>query len=123
MFRRILVANRGEIALRIIRAARELGVETAVVCSEADRGAAYLDLADEAICIGPSSPAASARPNSPASVPATSMRDATSRRFARPCAGVRIKSGTRTSASLRFSPWATSSRSRRDPLRDLQRRR
>ena len=53
MFKRILVANRGEIALRIIRACRELGIETVVVFSEADRGSAYLDLADEAYCIGP----------------------------------------------------------------------
>ena len=53
MFKRILIANRGEIALRIIRACRELGVETVAVFSEADRGAAYLNLADEAYCIGP----------------------------------------------------------------------
>ncbi|MDR2705704.1 MAG: acetyl-CoA carboxylase biotin carboxylase subunit [Planctomycetaceae bacterium] len=53
MFKRILIANRGEIALRIIRACREMEIETVVVFSEADRGAAYLDLADEAICIGP----------------------------------------------------------------------
>jgi acetyl-CoA carboxylase biotin carboxylase subunit len=53
MFKRILIANRGEIALRIIRACKELGVETVVVFSEADRGAAYLDLADEAYCVGP----------------------------------------------------------------------
>ncbi len=53
MFQRVLVANRGEIALRIIRACRELGIETAVVYSEADRGAPYLALADKAICIGP----------------------------------------------------------------------
>ncbi|GAB4130029.1 MAG: acetyl-CoA carboxylase biotin carboxylase subunit [Thermogutta sp.] len=53
MFKRILIANRGEIALRIIRACRELGIETVVVYSEADRGAAYLELADEAYCIGP----------------------------------------------------------------------
>jgi acetyl-CoA carboxylase biotin carboxylase subunit len=52
MFKRILVANRGEIALRIIRACRELGIETVAVFSEADRGAAYLELADEAYCIG-----------------------------------------------------------------------
>ena len=48
MFKRILVANRGEIALRIIRACRELGIETVAIFSEADRGAAYLELADEA---------------------------------------------------------------------------
>ena len=53
MFKRILVANRGEIALRILRACRELGIETVAIFSEADRGAAYLDLADEAYCIGP----------------------------------------------------------------------
>ncbi|CAN5575684.1 acetyl-CoA carboxylase biotin carboxylase subunit [soil metagenome] len=53
MFQKILVANRGEIALRIIRACRDLGVEVACVFSEADRGAPYLKLADEAICIGP----------------------------------------------------------------------
>lgn len=53
MYTRILVANRGEIALRIIRACRELGIETVAIFSEADRGSAYLDLADEAICVGP----------------------------------------------------------------------
>jgi len=59
MFKRILVANRGEIALRIFRACRELGIETVAVFSEADRGAAYLDLADEAYCIGPAKAAES----------------------------------------------------------------
>jgi acetyl-CoA carboxylase, biotin carboxylase subunit len=53
MFKRILVANRGEIALRVIRACRELGVETVAICAEADRDASYLELADEAICVGP----------------------------------------------------------------------
>jgi acetyl-CoA carboxylase biotin carboxylase subunit len=53
MFQRVLVANRGEIALRVIRACRDLGIEVAVVYSEADRGAPYLSLADRAICIGP----------------------------------------------------------------------
>src|SRR5436305_5781444 len=53
MFQRILVATRGEIALRVIRACRDLGIEVVAVFSEADRGAPYLDLADEAICIGP----------------------------------------------------------------------
>lgn len=52
MYKRILVANRGEIALRIIRACRELGVETVAIFSEADRGAQYLELADEAYCVG-----------------------------------------------------------------------
>jgi acetyl-CoA carboxylase, biotin carboxylase subunit len=53
MFQRILVANRGEIALRVIRACKDLGIEVVAVYSEADRGAPYLELADEAICIGP----------------------------------------------------------------------
>jgi acetyl-CoA carboxylase biotin carboxylase subunit len=53
MFQRILIANRGEIALRVIRACHELGIEAVAVYSEADRGAPYLDLADQAICIGP----------------------------------------------------------------------
>ena len=59
MFNKILIANRGEIALRIIRACQELGVKTVAVFSTADRGAGYLDLADEAICIGNASPAES----------------------------------------------------------------
>ncbi len=54
MFSRILIANRGEIALRIIRACHELDVEAVVVYSEADKDAPYLQLADEAVCIGPS---------------------------------------------------------------------
>jgi acetyl-CoA carboxylase biotin carboxylase subunit len=52
MFKRILIANRGEIALRVIRACKELGIETVCVFSRADRGSQYLDLADEAFCIG-----------------------------------------------------------------------
>ena len=59
MFQRILVANRGEIALRVIRACRDLGIEVVAVFSEADRGAPYLDLADQAICIGPANSAES----------------------------------------------------------------
>ncbi|ODS33859.1 MAG: biotin carboxylase (A subunit of acetyl-CoA carboxylase) [Candidatus Scalindua rubra] len=53
MFSRILVANRGEIALRIIRSCKELGVETVAVCSKADENALYLQYADAHICIGP----------------------------------------------------------------------
>src|SRR5438105_5070910 len=59
MFQRILVANRGEIALRIIRACRDLGIEVVAIFSEADRDAPYLNLADEAICIGPAAAAES----------------------------------------------------------------
>src|SRR5262245_3719180 len=53
MFRRILIANRGEIALRVMRACHQLGVEVVAVYSEADKGARYLRLADDTICIGP----------------------------------------------------------------------
>ena len=59
MFSRILIANRGEIALRIIRACHELGIEAVVAYSEADAGAPYLQLADETICIGPADPSKS----------------------------------------------------------------
>jgi acetyl-CoA carboxylase biotin carboxylase subunit len=59
MFSKILIANRGEIALRIIRACREMGIQTAVVYSTADKDAAYLKLADQAICIGDPPPAES----------------------------------------------------------------
>ncbi|MBS0186995.1 MAG: acetyl-CoA carboxylase biotin carboxylase subunit [Planctomycetes bacterium] len=53
MFKRVLIANRGEIALRIMRACREMGIETVCVYSTADKDAPYLKLADRAICIGP----------------------------------------------------------------------
>lgn len=59
MFKKILVANRGEIAVRIIRAAKELGIRTVAVYSEADRESLHLQYADEAVCIGPASAQAS----------------------------------------------------------------
>ncbi len=74
MFSRILVANRGEIALRVIRACRELGIETVAVFSEADRHQPYLKLADEAVCIGPPNPSESYL-NIPAIVSAAEVTD------------------------------------------------
>jgi len=59
MFEKILIANRGEIALRIQRACRELDIKSVVIYSEADKDAKYVKLADEAVCIGPSQPAQS----------------------------------------------------------------
>ncbi len=59
MFSKILIANRGEIALRIIRACREMGIQSVVVYSTADKDAAYIKFADEAICIGNAPPAES----------------------------------------------------------------
>ena len=53
MFNKILIANRGEIAVRIIRACKEMGVSTVAVYSEADRDTLHTELADESICIGP----------------------------------------------------------------------
>lgn len=74
MFSRVLIANRGEIALRIIRACHELGIEAVVVHSEADRDFAYVQLADDAICIGPPAPARSYL-NIPAIISAAEVMD------------------------------------------------
>ena len=74
MFSRVLIANRGEIALRIIRACHELGIEAVVVYSEADRDAAYVKYADEAICVGPAA-AAKSYLNIPAIISAAELTD------------------------------------------------
>jgi len=75
MFGKVLIANRGEIALRIQRACRELGIKTVVVHSEADREAKYVRLADESVCIGPA-PSAQSYLNIPAIISAAEVTDA-----------------------------------------------
>ena len=75
MFKKILVANRGEIALRIQRACRELGIKAVMVYSEADRDAKYVKLADEAVCIGPA-PSGLSYLNMPALISAAEVTDA-----------------------------------------------
>ncbi len=75
MFEKILIANRGEIALRIQRACRELGIHTVVVHSEADTEAKYVKLADESVCIGPA-PASASYLNIPAIISAAEVTDA-----------------------------------------------
>ena len=74
MFSRIMIANRGEIALRIIRACREMGIETVVICSKADEGAAYLKQADITVCVGPAD-AESSYLNIPSIISAAEITD------------------------------------------------
>ncbi|NYG32227.1 acetyl-CoA carboxylase biotin carboxylase subunit [Sphaerotilus montanus] len=75
MFKKILIANRGEIALRIQRACREMGIQAVVVYSEADRDAKYVKLADEAVCIGPA-PSQKSYLHMPAIISAAEVTDA-----------------------------------------------
>ena len=75
MFEKILIANRGEIALRIQRACREMGIKTVAVHSEADYEAKYVKLADESVCIGPA-PSAQSYLNIPAVISAAEVTDA-----------------------------------------------
>ncbi|MDR2220201.1 MAG: acetyl-CoA carboxylase biotin carboxylase subunit [Methylobacillus sp.] len=75
MFEKVLIANRGEIALRIQRACRELGVKTVAVHSEADREAKYVKLADESVCIGPA-PSGQSYLHIPAVISAAEVTDA-----------------------------------------------
>ena len=75
LFDKVLIANRGEIALRIQRACRELAIKTVVVHSEADADAKYVRLADESVCIGPP-PSAQSYLNIPAIISAAEVTDA-----------------------------------------------
>lgn len=101
MFPKILIANRGEIAIRIIRACKEMGVSTVSVFSEADRGALHVSLADESVCIGPA-PAAQSYLNMESVLSAAAVTGAQAihpgygllsenPRFARLCQQCRIK--------------------------------
>jgi acetyl/propionyl-CoA carboxylase alpha subunit len=103
MFKRILIANRGEIACRVIKTARKMGIQTVAVYSEADRDALHVEMADEAVLIGPPAAAESylviEKPpasSSSARTPAPSPRWATRsnprrrppRRKSRPCPAI-----------------------------------
>ena len=75
MIKKILIANRGEIALRVLRACRELGINTVAIHSEADESAMHVRMADESICVGPAS-AQSSYLNIPAIITAATLTNA-----------------------------------------------
>jgi len=74
MFSKILIANRGEIALRIIRACKEMGIRTVAIYSVADKDSLHVRMADEAVCVGPAAPAGSYL-NIPAIISAAEITD------------------------------------------------
>ena len=75
MFKKILIANRGEIALRVLRACQELNIQTVAIHSEADESAMHVRMADESICVGPAS-AQSSYLNVPAIITAATLTNA-----------------------------------------------
>ena len=99
MFEKVLIANRGEIALRVIRACKEMGIESVAVYSEADRGAPYLDLADQKICIGP----ATATENVSATLAPMAMSPAPP--AAEPACPGRLVIGASLVIGARRAPW------------------
>ena len=122
MFEKILIANRGEIALRIQRACRELGIKTVAVHSEADADAKYVMLADESVCIGPA-PSRDSYLNIPAIISAAEVTDARGdpSRLRLPLRERRLRragrelaaSSSSARAPSRSASWATRSRPRR----------
>src|SRR3989338_5638012 len=91
LFKKILIANRGEISVRIIRACQEMGIKTVAVYSEIDKDALHVRLADEAICIGPASSSQSYL-NIPAIISTAdneTQRNSCCPRQRRPCSGRR----------------------------------
>src|SRR5690606_30742956 len=75
MFEKVLIANRGEIALRVLRACREMGIKTVAVHSQVDRNLKHVRLADESVCIGPN-PSPKSYLNIPAIISAMEITDA-----------------------------------------------
>ena len=84
MFDKILIANRGEIALRVHRACKEMGIATVAVHSEADRSGMWVRLADESVCIGPA-PAAKSYLNIPSIIAAAEINGGAPDAMAAPC--------------------------------------
>ena len=101
MFSKILIANRGEIALRVLRACRELGISTVAVHSTADENAMHVRLADESVCIGPPS-AAKSYLNIPAIVSACETLSASAASGS--MANARLSCSYTMGSTSRFSP-------------------
>jgi len=110
MFDKVVIANRGEIALRILRACREMGIKTVAVHSTADRDLKHVRLADESVCIGPA-PSVDSYLQIPAIISAAEVTDAAScrRMPSLPSRSPAAVSSSLARAPSRFAPWATRS--------------